>query len=126
MNRMPHRKKAPEGACDILVHGADDGARTRDLRLGKAPLYQLSYIRIMLKRTIVCGAAPQLLYYVPPFLGKGWTGQLSYIRISPKDINERREMLRFALRIIKPWALPTPSGMAKCSSSKGLFSAILS
>ena len=25
--------------------GADDGARTRDLRLGKATLYQLSYIR---------------------------------------------------------------------------------
>ena len=33
--------------------GADGGARTRDLRLGKATLYQLSYIRIgtMVNRT---------------------------------------------------------------------------
>ncbi len=33
---------APTGA---KPDGADDGVRTRDLRLGKAPLYQLSYIR---------------------------------------------------------------------------------
>jgi hypothetical protein len=28
------------------VHEADDGARTRDLKLGKLALYQLSYVRI--------------------------------------------------------------------------------
>ncbi len=28
------------------IYGADDGSRTRDLRLGKATLYQLSYVRI--------------------------------------------------------------------------------
>ena len=33
----------------IQTLGADDGVRTRDLRLGKAPLYQLSYIRIKRK-----------------------------------------------------------------------------
>lgn len=30
---------------NIQTLGADDGVRTRDLRLGKATLYQLSYIR---------------------------------------------------------------------------------
>ena len=29
----------------LLGHRADDGARTRDLHLGKVALYQLSYIR---------------------------------------------------------------------------------
>jgi hypothetical protein len=29
-----------------LVGEADDGGRTRDLRLGKPTLYQLSYVRV--------------------------------------------------------------------------------
>ena len=29
-----------------FFHGADDGARTRYLHLGKVALYQMSYIRI--------------------------------------------------------------------------------
>ena len=29
------------------LHGADDGARTRYLHLGKVALYQMSYIRIL-------------------------------------------------------------------------------
>ena len=33
--------------CTVLV-GADDGARTRYLHLGKVALYQMSYIRILL------------------------------------------------------------------------------
>ena len=31
--------------CLSQSYGADDGSRTRDLRLGKATLYQLSYVR---------------------------------------------------------------------------------
>ena len=30
----------------VLFFGADDGARTRYLHLGKVALYQMSYIRI--------------------------------------------------------------------------------
>ena len=30
----------------FVVRGAENGARTRDLRLGKPTLYQLSYFRI--------------------------------------------------------------------------------
>ena len=30
----------------VFFHGADDGARTRYLHLGKVALYQMSYIRI--------------------------------------------------------------------------------
>ena len=37
-------KKAP--ALQVLSIGADDGARTRYLHLGKVALYQMSYIRI--------------------------------------------------------------------------------
>ncbi len=38
----------PERVRDLHTHhGADDGARTRDLRLGKATLYQLSYVRMV-------------------------------------------------------------------------------
>ena len=32
----------------VLSFGADDGARTRYLHLGKVALYQMSYIRILL------------------------------------------------------------------------------
>ena len=39
-------KKAP--ALQVLSIGADDGARTRYLHLGKVALYQMSYIRILL------------------------------------------------------------------------------
>ncbi len=38
----------------LMKNGADDGSRTRDLRLGKATLYQLSYVR-MLDKKIWCG-----------------------------------------------------------------------
>ncbi len=34
------------------IYGADDGSRTRDLRLGKATLYQLSYVRIKKGRSM--------------------------------------------------------------------------
>ncbi len=37
---------APEG--DLEVTRADDGGRTRDLKLGKLALYQLSYVRVRL------------------------------------------------------------------------------
>ena len=33
----------------MLFSGADDGARTRYLHLGKVALYQMSYIRIYIK-----------------------------------------------------------------------------
>ena len=39
-------KKAP--VLQVLLIGADDGARTRYLHLGKVALYQMSYIRILL------------------------------------------------------------------------------
>ena len=32
--------------CSDLIFGADDGLRTRDPKLGKLVLYQLSYIRL--------------------------------------------------------------------------------
>ena len=31
---------------DVLRLGAENGARTRDLNLGKVALYQLSYVRV--------------------------------------------------------------------------------
>ncbi|CAI8875178.1 hypothetical protein EMIT07CA2_30002 [Brevibacillus sp. IT-7CA2] len=31
-----------------MRNGADEGSRTLDLRLGKATLYQLSYVRILM------------------------------------------------------------------------------
>src|SRR5436853_2763604 len=40
---QPHQHKNP--ALAGLSHEADDGPRTRDLRLGKPTLYQLSYVR---------------------------------------------------------------------------------
>ena len=47
--------------------GADDGARTRYLHLGKVALYQMSYIRILFgasgrNRTIDTGIFSPLLY----------------------------------------------------------------
>ena len=36
----------PDGARFGSTTRADDGARTRDLRLGKPTLYQLSYVRV--------------------------------------------------------------------------------
>ena len=41
-------KKRPSRRTDVC--GAVDGARTRDLHLGKVALYQLSYYRIFLVR----------------------------------------------------------------------------
>jgi hypothetical protein len=35
-----------------LPHGAEDEVRTRDLQLGKLPLYQLSYFRVKREFTI--------------------------------------------------------------------------
>ena len=37
----------PLGYGTIIRNGAVDGARTRDLHLGKGALYQLSYYRII-------------------------------------------------------------------------------
>lgn len=37
-----------QDCCSFLFFGAVDGGRTRDLRLGKPPLCQLSYYRIFL------------------------------------------------------------------------------
>ena len=48
------------------MNGADDGARTRYLHLGKVALYQMSYIRIFgasgRNRTIDTGIFSPLLY----------------------------------------------------------------
>ena len=57
-------KKTPVGC---LSFGADDGARTRYLHLGKVALYQMSYIRIFLgasgrNRTTDTGIFSPLLY----------------------------------------------------------------
>ena len=35
-----------ENPSDVLGLGAENGARTRDLNLGKVALYQLSYFRV--------------------------------------------------------------------------------
>lgn len=52
-------------------YGADNGIRTRDPRLGKPMLYQLSYVRI-------CGG-----YYIDEaFL---WQGEFSEIARDPPD-----------------------------------------
>ena len=49
-----------------MFFGADDGARTRYLHLGKVALYQMSYIRIFgasgRNRTIDTGIFSPLLY----------------------------------------------------------------
>ena len=37
------------GDLTIWSHEADDGPRTRDLRLGKPTLYQLSYVRARMR-----------------------------------------------------------------------------
>ena len=34
--------------CHLVFYGAGDGARTRDIKLGKLALYQLSYARTFL------------------------------------------------------------------------------
>jgi hypothetical protein len=36
-----------------MIYGADDGIRTRDPNLGKVVLYQLSHVRMRLKRKSV-------------------------------------------------------------------------
>ncbi len=52
----------------LFFFGADDGARTRYLHLGKVALYQMSYIRIFMvppdgrNRTIDTGIFSPLLY----------------------------------------------------------------
>ena len=50
----------------LPLNGADDGARTRYLHLGKVALYQMSYIRIFgasgRNRTIDTGIFSPLLY----------------------------------------------------------------
>ena len=40
--------RQPAGA--LVVRGADDEIRTRDIDLGKVALYQLSYIRLRVSR----------------------------------------------------------------------------
>ena len=44
---LQHKKKHPNGCFFFALFGAVNGVRTRDLRLGKPPLYQLSYYRIL-------------------------------------------------------------------------------
>src|SRR4051794_6024363 len=48
--RVPFLAKRPTGTRSTVLAGllerADDGGRTRDLRLGKPTLYQLSYVRL--------------------------------------------------------------------------------
>ena len=59
----------------VLFSGADDGARTRYLHLGKVALYQMSYIRIYgasgRNRTIDTGIFSPLLYRLS-YRGKFW------------------------------------------------------
>ncbi len=60
-------KKAQKKALTLSQgYGADDGARTRYLHLGKVALYQMSYIRIYgasgRNRTIDTGIFSPLLY----------------------------------------------------------------
>src|SRR5947209_5403554 len=38
-------RRDSERTCEVVQ--ADDGSRTRDLRLGKPTLYQLSYVRVV-------------------------------------------------------------------------------
>jgi hypothetical protein len=49
MNRRWPAQKSAVGAdrrdADSQLHKADDEVRTRDLKLGKLALYQLSYVR---------------------------------------------------------------------------------
>ena len=45
------------------ICGAVNGARTRDLKLGKLPLYQLSYYRVMCSPKIFCSVQWR---YLPP------------------------------------------------------------
>jgi hypothetical protein len=41
--KVPHLRRVSAKSCESVK--ADDGSRTRDLRLGKPTLYQLSYVR---------------------------------------------------------------------------------
>ena len=65
--RAPIRKpKRKDTLWVSFLFGADDGARTRYLHLGKVALYQMSYIRIFgasgRNRTIDTGIFSPLLY----------------------------------------------------------------
>lgn len=42
--KAPDLQRNPARCCEAVK--ADDGSRTRDLRLGKPTLYQLSYVRV--------------------------------------------------------------------------------
>ena len=69
-----YKKKRQHNFCTVLV-GADDGARTRYLHLGKVALYQMSYIRICgasgRNRTTDTGIFSPLLYRLS-YRGKNW------------------------------------------------------
>ena len=61
------KKKREYQRYSLFFFGADDGARTRYLHLGKVALYQMSYIRIFLgasgrNRTTDTGIFSPLLY----------------------------------------------------------------
>ena len=45
---------------------ADDGARTRDLNLGKVALYQLSYIRAATQQSLTKPAGQAIPWREPP------------------------------------------------------------
>ena len=73
---MPNHSATSPRACAGRIRistrrqdrGAEDGARTRDLNLGKVALYQLSYFRVAAQ----CSAAQPLTgNRCPPFAGTG-------------------------------------------------------
>ena len=52
---MGHKQKKKDDLLVVLLFGAENGARTRDLNLGKVALYQLSYFRIKLPFAFASG-----------------------------------------------------------------------
>ena len=57
---------APKGVAFQVYLEADDGGRTRDLRLGKPTLYQLSYVRLSGWRGPWTAARPEPQGYLSP------------------------------------------------------------
>ena len=63
----------------VFFFGADDGARTRYLHLGKVALYQMSYIRIYIQNALLNknGGNNRARTY-DPLLVRQMLSQLSY------------------------------------------------
>jgi hypothetical protein len=64
-------------AFAVLMNGAGNEARTRDLNLGKVALYQLSYSRVYQLHTTNSGGANQSRTGLNGFAGRGITALLS-------------------------------------------------